>query len=271
MTCVIGTFAGSEPGNIGCHIARATSPCRRLTPLRRRLILIASGVIPGGSSRSPGFDAAEAEELLVVDAEPVGEVAEGVQELRRRVRLVARGHRRMGREDRPLAHGPQRVLDRGAALDALGRELERRERRMALVQVDDGRLDPERVEHPGAADPEQAVLGEAHGAVALVEPARRPACDGVVLRQLGVEEQQRHAADVDPPDLEGDRLAGDLDRREQRRSVGRGDAGHRKVLRVVRRASTPAGGPRGRAAAGSSRAGRRGRCRSSAAPGRSPP
>ena len=79
---------------------------------------------------------------------------------------------------------------------------------MALVEVDDAGLDPQRVEQADAADAQQRVLPQPHLGVADVEPGGDPAVGDAVLRPVGVEQQQRHAPDVDPPHL-GDDLAAD--------------------------------------------------------------
>ena len=110
----------------------------------------------------------------------------------------------MRREHAPLAGPRERVVERDSRRDVVGRELERRERRMALVEVEDARLDPERAERPYRADPEQPVLPEARERVALVEARGDPPVDRVVLVELGVEEVERDAADLDPPDVERD-------------------------------------------------------------------
>ena len=91
---------------------------------------------------------------------------------------------------------------------------------MALVEMDHRRLDLERLQQPGSADPEQAVLGEAHGPVALVQAGGRPALHRVVLGQIGVQQEQRDTADVDPPDLEGERGSVERHPELQRLSVG---------------------------------------------------
>ena len=70
--------------------------------------------------------------------------------------------------------------------------------------------------------------------LAVVQAAGRPALDGVVLRHVGVEEQQRDAADVHPPDLEPEIGAEERDAQPERRPVGVRDPGHRQVVRLVR-------------------------------------
>ena len=78
---------------------------------------------------------------------------------------------------------------------------------MPLVEVDHSRVDPERLEDPHATHAEQSVLREADRAAAVVEPGRRPALHRIVLGHLRVEQEQRDPADIDPPDLEVERIA----------------------------------------------------------------
>ena len=64
-------------------------------------------------------------------------------------------------------------------------------------------LDAQRRERADAADAEQDVLREPRVRLADVEARGDPAGGEVVLRPLGVEQVERHAADVDAPDLRG--------------------------------------------------------------------
>ena len=187
--------------------------------------------MPG--SPSPGVDAAEVEERLVGEAEPPRELAERLQELLRRVALVAGLERRVRREDDVPAHPLERLLERRPLLDVERGALERRQRRMALVQVHDVGMDVERLEHARAADPEQPVLREPDVRVAVVGARRRPPAHRVVLGQLRVEQEQRHAPDLDAPDLEGDRAAEERDRQAQRLAVRPVDEGHRQLGGIV--------------------------------------
>ena len=76
---------------------------------------------------------------------------------------------------------------------------------MALVQVEDVRLDPERGERADAADAEQQLLPDPVLAVASVERVGEP----VDLEQIERDDADR---DVLAPDPRLDRLAGELDR-----------------------------------------------------------
>ena len=73
---------------------------------------------------------------------------------------------------------------------------------MALVHVEDARLDAERGQRPHAADAEQELLPDAVLAVAAVERIGQP---------LHLEQVERDRADVLPPDRRGDRLAREVD------------------------------------------------------------
>ena len=87
---------------------------------------------------------------------------------------------------------------------------------MPLVEVEDAGLDPERLEGADGADAEQPVLAEPGQWVALVQACGDPAVDGVVLVELGVEQVQRHAADLGAPHVEGDLAAEEREREAER-------------------------------------------------------
>ena len=55
VTCVIGTSSTGRSGHSSCHISRATSPWRALTPLAIRLERSANWVTPNGSALSSGW------------------------------------------------------------------------------------------------------------------------------------------------------------------------------------------------------------------------
>ena len=159
-----------------------------------------------------------------------GQVGECVAEGLGLVGLVPGRHGRVGREDAPLARPRERVVERGSRGDVVRGELERRERRMPLVEVQDAGLDPERPERAHGADPEQPVLSEARERVPLVEAGGDPPVDGVVLVELRVEEVERDAADLDAPHVERDVPARERERQAERRPVVRQDLHGREVL-----------------------------------------
>ena len=201
-------------------VARAAQPDRERRHAGRLARVVRAG-------------AAQRHELVRRDAEPRGQVVVGREHLVDAVGLVPGRHGRVRREDEALAHGGERILERRAFRDRLRGELEPGECGMAFVQVADGRLDAERLQRADAADPEQRVLREPDRAIPLVEPRRRPAARRVVLGQLRVEQVERHAADVHPPDLEVGLAAEDVHGQPQRPAVGAGHARHRQALRIV--------------------------------------
>ena len=176
----------------------------------------------------------EADELALAEPQPPGQPAVRGHELLGRVRLVPGRDRRVRREDDTRAHGFERVLEARTGRDLLRRELERRERRMALVQVQDGRLDPERAQDAHPAHAQQAVLREPHLPARVVQASRRPLLHGVVVRDVGVEQQQRDAADVRAPDGEPEGGAEEIELQPERRSVRVRHPGDGQVVRLAR-------------------------------------
>ena len=70
--------------------------------------------------------------------------------------------------------------------------------------------------------------------VAGVQARGDPARHGAVLGAVGVEQEERHAADVDAPDLRDDLLGADRDGDGDRLAVVAGDERHRQALGVGR-------------------------------------
>src|SRR5512147_1625648 len=66
----------------------------------------------------------------------------------------------------------------------------------------DGRRNAQRRERAHAADTEHAVLRQTRVTVPDVEPTGDPAIDWMIVGAVGVEQIERHAPDVDPPDLD---------------------------------------------------------------------
>ena len=85
--------------------------------------------------------------------------------------------------------------------DAPADALEAEEAGVALVGVEHLGVDAERVERPHAADAEEDLLAQAVLGVAAVEPVGDLAQVVGVLVDVGVEQVERDAADVGPPDL----------------------------------------------------------------------
>ncbi len=146
--------------------------------------------------------APELEQRRAVDAGRGGEPADVALDELLAEDLVPGRHGRVRREDRRPADVLDRVTRRRPLLDERAQPLDREERRVALVHVEDARLDTERGQRPHAADAEQELLPDAVLAVAAVERIGQP---------LHLEQVERDRADVLPPDRRGDRLAREVD------------------------------------------------------------
>ena len=184
--------------------------------------------------------------------------------------LVARRDRRVDREHAVAADRRQRLVERRPAGDVLAGPLGEQERRVALVEVPDRRRQPERPERANAADAQDELLVEPHLAAADVQDVGDRAVVVGVLRRVGVEQEDRHAADLGQPDGDDQVAAGQLDGDGQRARPtrpGRGSSGSRPGRS---RGSCAPGGRRRRSTGGSSPCGRGARRRSPAGPCRWP-
>ena len=121
----------------------------------------------------------------------------------------ARRHRGVGREDRARARDLQRgveVQERTGLVDCeFADPFETQEARVALVGVKDlgDRCAGQAREHPQrayAADAQEQLLAQAVLAGAAVEPIGDVAILTGVLLDVGVQQEQRHAANVRDPD-----------------------------------------------------------------------
>ena len=113
--------------------------------------------------------------------------------------------------------------------DELAGALREEERRVALVEVPDRRGEPERPDRADAADAEDQLLVEAHLAAPDVEDVGDRPVRGRVLRDVGVEQEDRDPADLGDPDRDGQVAIGqrhrDQERRRRRRRLPAGAAG----------------------------------------------
>ena len=145
--------------------------------------------------------AAEREQLLAIDAQLLAEAHEVAVHLLRREMVVARGHRRVRREDRVRRHGLERAFQVEALAHQRAHALEHEERRVPLVDVPRGGLDAHRRQRARAAHAEHDLLLDARVAVAAVEAMRGGAVLGAVGLEVGVEEVELHAPDPRVPHL----------------------------------------------------------------------
>ena len=109
--------------------------------------------------------------------------------------VVPGGHRRVRGEDAHRGRLAECLVEAQAVLlHPLANEFQRRERRVPFVHVDHARLDAQRLERAGPADAEDDLLADARPLVAAVEPGRQMAIFVLVLRNVGVEQEQRDAS-----------------------------------------------------------------------------
>jgi hypothetical protein len=170
-------------------------------------------------ARVLGMRAPQRDHLGNRTGELLREPADGALHLLGRVRVVAGRHRRVRGEDRPGPGGLQRRLERLARAQRLAGELERRQRRVAFVEVDDRRVKAQGAQRPHPAHAEQDVLRQARLLVGHVQPGGDPALERPVLRKLRVQKEQRHPPHVDAPDLSDH--VGVVDRNGHRQRLAR--------------------------------------------------
>ncbi len=147
--------------------------------------------------------------------------------------LVAGGDRRVDGEDAVGADSIQGLVQGHALGDESPRALHQQEGGVALVEVPDRGLDAEGLERPDAARAEHQLLVEAHLAAANVENVGdRPVRLGVV-RDVGVEQQDRHSPDLDQPHGRVEIPIGQLHGYGERVAVRAQDAQDRQPGQVV--------------------------------------
>ncbi len=116
------------------------------------------------------------------------------------------GHGGVGGEHRPGAHGLQCGVEGDAPLAQFPDAFQAEEARVALVGVEHLRFGVPgdaavRAHRPHSADAQQHLLEQPVLAAAAVEPVGDLALAGGVLLHVGVEQQQRYAADPRLPDV----------------------------------------------------------------------
>ena len=160
-----------------------------------------------------GILAAQGEEILFADAEIVGVTADVFESEFWIEAVIAGGDRRVGGEDAGVGD----AADGGREIDAAAREtgdaFEGGEGGVAFVHVNDSRGLADGIEGDQSADAEENFLPDAVFAVAAVEVMSEQAVGGFVAGDVGVEEEERHAADGLAPDFGGNSAVchGDID------------------------------------------------------------
>ncbi len=142
--------------------------------------------------------------------------------------LVARRDRRVDGEHRIAPDVVVRVDQRLAFGQQLARALDEQERGVTFIEVPDGRVDAQRAQSAHATHAQHDLLVQAHLAAAHVQDVRDRPVGVVVVRDVRVEQQQRHPADLRQPDRAPDRPAGQLHANVQRPTVGVAHAQYRQ-------------------------------------------
>ena len=146
-----------------------------------------------------GIDPPHGQKLLAV-AHQIGNAPQHCQHLMALVSLVAGRHRGVGGEHHLLAHSGPGVID-PALGPCLEHQLKHPQRRVPLVQVVCGWRNAQCAQGPHAPNTQHGVLGQPDRPTALIQARGHPAPDLAVLRQIGVQQIQRHPAHIHPPDL----------------------------------------------------------------------
>src|SRR5262249_25035955 len=94
--------------------------------------------------------------------------------------------------------------------------LQTTKRTMALVHVANRRRLAQGAERADPADAEDDLLADAHVVVAAVEPASDLPVVGAILGNVGIEQVERDAADLDAPDASLHLAAGERHADQQR-------------------------------------------------------
>jgi len=211
---------GGDPGVDAAHpvlVARAAQG--------ERGHVEAAGVPRGGP---------EGEEAPLVDAEPGPEPAEigphqGVVE-----DVVARGHGGVGREDGARRDQLEGAREVEPLLHLLAAALEHQEGRVPLVDVPDGRREPEGTQRPCPPDAEGDLLLDPGFGVAPVELVGDGPVPGAVPGDVRIEEVEPDVARLRLPHPQEQTPPGEVDRDDDLLPPRVTGGGHRQVGRLHR-------------------------------------
>ena len=145
--------------------------------------------------------------------------------------LIPGRYRRVDREDAVATDLLPGLVELVAGRDEFPGTLREQERRVALVEMPDGRLDSERPKRPDAADAQDELLVQPHLPASDVQDVRDRPVGVVVLGDVRVEQQHGRPSDLDAPDRDVQVALRQGDRDGQRLSVARLDATDRQVRR----------------------------------------
>ena len=190
-----------------------------------------------GSVAVTGMLAAQCQQLLERDPE-LAEVGADLRHVlldeRRRKRIEAGRHGRVGREHVAGTGGAEGVPERHVALfpEAAG-AFQHEEGGVPLVEVTDVDLQLHRLERSPAADPEDDLLHEAQLVISPVQLAGDPAVHRTVHRVVAIQQIQRHAPHLRAPHAQEDRPSGKIERDMQPSAAPRLDRLDRQAGRLV--------------------------------------
>ena len=188
---------------------------------------MASTVMPNGSFWSLRVLPAQAEELVAVDLE----LRQVVAESSARSAAAAKTSLPAGTGVCVVKQVPAATASRAVAKSSRVSSISARMRSRpqnaecpSFMWQTVGGL-PRAPQGADAADAEDHFLADAHVVVAAVEPGGDGAVFRRVLRDVGVEQVERHPADLDAPDAHQHFAAGERDADQQRRAVASASRG----------------------------------------------
>ena len=166
-----------------------------------------------GSDESSGFWRPKRQQVVERNAELLFRVSAKVLLDEVRSETVKAGcYCRMSREEIAGSSCRQRHLEGLSRFfhEAAG-ALQHRERRVAFIQMTDFRLESERAKQAPSADSEQQLLLEAQLRAAAIELAGDPTMSGKIRGVITVQQVKLHAADLNLPGAQPDRIPGQGD------------------------------------------------------------
>ncbi len=147
--------------------------------------------------------------------------------------LVARRDRRVDREHAVATDLVPGLVERRAVGDQLAGALGEQERGVALVEVPDRRLQAELAQRPHPAHAQRELLVEPHLASADVQDVGDRAVRVVVVGDVRVQQQHRHAAHLRQPDAGGEVPLGERHGDRERLADRVEHAQHRQPRQLV--------------------------------------
>ena len=139
------------------------------------------------------------QQSITVGPELLVMTAEIFFDQRKREDVGSGGKWSVRRENRSAAYFGDRVFERRSLLDQHARSFQKRESRMAFVDMHRGGLDAQRPQHVHTADAQHDFLAQALLGVGRVQTMGNRAIPGLIGIELGIEQINRNPADVRSP------------------------------------------------------------------------